>query len=543
MRCLLSSAPILLLAMVPATSALRPHMHAPLSSPFAQPSLRAKLRMSEDLYLGIDCGTQGLKALVYDAGERKVLGIGSVAYGLLANSPDAPASRAEQEPSQWVEALYEASKIALAAAAKKCAVESVGPMVRGIGVSGQQHGLVALDSSYTPIRPAKLWCDTESVAEAEELAAQLGWGIVASFTATKLLWMQRHEPDNYARLAHVSLPHDYLNYVLTGQLVMECGDASGTGLLDTKTRQWDEAAISMVDPALVEKLPRLIGPTEVAGELKESVATRLGVPAGTPVSPGGGDNMMSALGCGCAVKGRVAISLGTSGVIFAKTDEAAQDESGAVCPFLDATGGGLPLLCTLNCASVPEEIRAAAGLERREISALAENEVVGCDGLTLLPYLVGERTPNWPHASGGLIGLRPGHLARPGLLYRAALEGVAFSLREGLSAMKAHGVPDNCSEVVLVGGGSKSVLWRRILADTLQMRIACPAEPESAALGAALQAAAVVAGASDVGEWIDAGHPLPLLDVVEPNPEVATKYEHAFELYSLRGRQLFGRDC
>jgi xylulokinase len=408
-------------------------------------------------------------------------------------------------------------------------------------VSGQQHGLVALDSEYKPIRPAKLWCDTESVGEAEELAAKLGWGVVASFTSTKLLWLRRNEPESYERLAHVALPHDYLNYVLTGELVMECGDASGTGLLDTKARCWDTAAISMVDPLLRQRLPPLLQrPNDVAGHLQQSVASRLGLREGVPVAPGGGDNMMSALGCGCAVKGRAAISLGTSGVIFAKTDEAARDESGAVCPFLDATGGGLPLLCTLNCASVPEEICAAFGLDRDEITRLAEAEPVGCEGLTLLPYLVGERTPNWPHASGGLVGLRPGHLGRPGLLYRAALEGVAFSLRDGLAAMNLHGLPDDCDEIRLVGGGSKSALWRRILADALQMRIACPAEPESAALGAALQAAAVVDGAEEIGEWIESRHPAPVSELVEPDPAKAAEYEAAFKLYAERGVQLFG---
>jgi xylulokinase len=460
----------------------------------------------QSYYLGIDCGTQGLKALVYDSSAKSVVGLGSVAYGLSTNAE----GLAEQEPAVWIDAMYDACSTAIDQAVAARPDDSVRSSIRGIGVSGQQHGLVALDDAFNVIRPAKLWCDTQSAPEAEELAAQLGWGIVAGFTATKLLWMKRHEPENFAKLAHVALPHDYLNYVLTDRLVMECGDASGVGLLDTSARAWDGAAAALIDEELLSKLPPLIAPTELAGTLGAQAAERLGLSAGVPVAPGGGDNMMSALGCGCAVTGRVAISLGTSGTIFAKTAAAAHDVSGAICPFLDATGGGLPLLCTLNCASVPEEVRAGYGLSRDEISVLEAPEPVGCEGLAFLPYLVGERTPNWPHASGVLAGIRPGTLSRPGLVYRAALEGVAFSLRDGLANMAEHGLPAGCDEVRLVGGGSKSALWREIVSDALQMRVACPTQPESAALGAALQAAAVVAGAEELGEWIEANHPAPV---------------------------------
>ena len=487
------------------------------------------------LFLGIDCGTQGLKAVVYDTSARTVVGRGSVAYPLLpADSP----ARAEQDPAVWIDALYEACTAALDQAD---GASSGRQAVRGVGVSGQQHGLVALDENYEVIRPAKLWCDTESAAEAAELAEGLGWGVVAGFTCTKLLWMKRAEPDNYARLAHVALPHDFLNLHLTGELVMEGGDASGVGLLDTTARVWDESAAALIDDTVLSTLPPLIGPTDLAGRLRSEVAARLGLREGTPVAPGGGDNMCSALGCGCGVMGRVAISLGTSGTIFATAPHAARDATGAVCPFLDATGGGLPLMCTLNCASVPEEVRAGYGLGREAIGALAAAEPVGCEGLSFLPYLVGERTPNWPHASGALAGLRPGHLARPGLVYRAALEGVAFSLRDGLAAMREHGLPEGCEEVRLVGGGSKSPLWRRILADALQMRIVCPSEPESAALGAALQAAAVVEGADEIGEWIEAEHPVPVGERVEPDgaAEVVEAYDEAYALYRSRAQALF----
>ena len=505
--------------------------HASTHSRAAASSIRAS-----SYFIGIDSGTQSTKALVYDTDTKEVLGVGAVPHGLLET--DVP-GRAEQDPAVWVDAMFTSCATALDAATKRAGAD-VRPSVKALAVSGQQHGMVALDASFAPIRPAKLWCDTESAPEAAELATQLGWGIVASFTSTKLLWLKRNEPENFGKLAHVALPHDYLNLQLTGSLVMECGDASGTGLLDTASRQWDDGACAMVDGGLRSKLPPLVGPTESAGALGAAAAERLGLPAGLPVAPGGGDNMMSALGCGCSVEGRVAISLGTSGTIFARTAAAARDPTGAVCPFLDATGGGLPLLCTLNCAAVPEEARAAYGLERDAIVALAEAEPIGCEGLTLNPYLAGERTPNWPQASGALVGLRAGHLARPGLVYRAAVEGVAFSLRDGLEAMRRQGLGD-CDEVRLVGGGSKSAFFRRVIADALQMRVACPAEAESAALGAALQAAAHVAGAADIGAWIADNHDPPVGEnVLEPDPAAAAAYDAAFALYRRRGESLFG---
>jgi len=491
------------------------------------------------VYVGIDAGTQGLKALVYDAAAKKVLSRASRSYSLEPNAADAPIGRAEQRPSVWVDAMWSATNEALDGASAAAGTD-VRAVVSGIGVSGQQHGLVALDEGFNVLRPAKLWCDTESAPEAEALSAMYGRTMVASFTATKLLWLKNHEPETFARMAHVALPHDYLNYVLTGSLVMEGGDASGTGLLEPDARVWDAGAVGAIDQGLLSKLPPLIAPTENAGALQADPARRLSLPAGIVVSAGGGDNMMSALGCGCATIGRVAISLGTSGTIFAKTERAARDSSGTVCPFLDATGGGLPLVCTLNCAAAPEEVRTGYGLSRAEIGALAEAEPIGCEGITMLPYLAGERTPNWPDASGVIHGLRPGHLARPGLLYRAALEGATFSLRAGIEAMKQHGLPERLDEVRLVGGGSKSALWRQILADALQVRVACPCEAESAALGAALQSAALDAAADDIGAWILTNHDPLVGDVVEPEPAVACQYDEAFARYQTLGTTLFG---
>ena len=443
--------------------------------------LLAALQPAAALVIGIDAGTQSLKALVYDPATRAIIGRGAVSYGLNP-VPDGVIGRAEQEPATWVDAMYEACASALAEAGPAAPAH-----VDAIGVSGQQHGLVALDADMRVIRPAKLWCDTESAAEAEELSRAYGWDIVASYTATKLLWLRRHEPDAFARLAHVALPHDYLNLELSGDLVMECGDASGTGLLDVRARAWNVTAARAIDAALERALPPLIGPADAAGRLRPAAAARLGLSAGVPIAPGGGDNMMSALGCGCAAAGRAAVSLGTSGTLFTRTDAAIIDRTGTVAPFLDATGGGLPLVCTLNCADVPEEVRATRPRATPTPSpgrAAATIYRAGARGVSSRPRRAhrprrrragGQRRTDLPplpprraHAKlAGRIGRHRGAAAgtarqarvarptphrlqvapiatcrRPGLLYRAALEGSTFALRAGLDCLRANGVDD-----------------------------------------------------------------------------------------------------
>ncbi|KAG2486961.1 hypothetical protein HYH03_014458 [Edaphochlamys debaryana] len=482
---------------------------------------------AEPLALGVDVGTQGLKAVVYDMKSHAVLAKGSSAYGIL---PSPVPSRAEQDPATWLQALREAVGAAL---------QGLDPArVAALAVSGQQHGLVVLDGEGQVLRPCKLWCDTESAAEAEQLSAKLGWKLVPSFTATKVLWLKRNEPDVYDRTATVLLPHDYVNLYLTGRKVMECGDASGTGLMDIPGRRWDAAAVAAVDERLGGLLPPLVDePNRAIGTLQPSAAADLGLPAGALVGPGSGDNAMSALGAGAASAGAVVVSLGTSGTIFAKSPTPVLDPSGLVCPFADATGAFLPLLCTLNCTRLPEEVREAFGLSHAELTALAEREPPGCGGATWLPYLIGERTPCWPHASGALLGLRPGCL-RPGLLYRAALEGATLSLLSGFRRMVAAGLAPG-GRLRLVGGGARNPLWRQIVADAFGMEVVLPAEADSAALGAALQAAAIAEGVA-VADYV-AAHPPPMEDlVVRPNPEHRAAYDAALQRFEALGQQLFG---
>jgi xylulokinase len=433
---------------------------------------------SEGLDLGFDVGTQATKGVVLDAAAGRVVARGGRSYGLI---PGLPAGAAEQDPQTWVDAVREVGAELLAAPS----VER--KRVRGVGVSGQQHGLVVLDAEDEIVRPAKLWCDTTTAEEAQELSQNLGRAVPAGFTAPKILWMKRHEPELWGRVRSVLLPHDFVNFRLIGRKTMEAGDASGTGCFDPVARAFDRTAVERIDPRLAEMLPPILSPGSPAGVLSGKGAALLGLDEGVLVAAGGGDNMMSAIGSGATSPGVVVVSLGTSGTAFAYSDRPVIDPEGLIAPFCDSTGGWLPLLCVMNMTGVTEEVRAAFE-EQEDIESLtraAARIPPGCDGLLFLPFLQGERVPNLPEATGVLAGIRPG-LFRRGYLFRAALEGTSLSLGLGMERMKKLGIA--VEYVRLVGGGSRNPLWAQILADVLEAPVVRLAEPESAALGAALQA-------------------------------------------------------
>ncbi|HEX9794609.1 MAG TPA: xylulokinase [Planctomycetota bacterium] len=480
------------------------------------------------LYLGLDVGTQGTKSVLYDASEGRVVSRGAKKYGML---PVKRAGAAEQDPRAWIDA----AESALVQALTQVGVDR--RSIRGLGVSGQQHGFVPLDAKNQVIRPAKLWCDTETAAEAEELSATLGRPIPAGFTASKILWLARHEPENFARLRRVLLPHDYVNLHFTGVAAMEPGDASGTGFFDPVAREWDAAACAAIDPRLREMLPEVGTGEQAIGAILPALARRFRLTDDLFVAPGSGDNMMSALGAGAVEPGVLCISLGTSGTIFGHAPQAVVDEQGLVASFCDATGGGLPLLCTMNCTTVGEEVRVGfGGVGHETITREASEVAPGCDGLMFLPYLVGERAPNWPHARGVLMGMQPGNLRR-GHLYRAALEGATLALREGYARMEELGLA--ASELRLVGGGARNGLWRRIVADVFELPLRLPSETETAALGAALQAAAVDAG-QPVGAYVR-GRGVPLEDeIIEPDSLWIGTYQLARQRFHEAGQLLFG---
>ncbi|MEZ6013926.1 MAG: xylulokinase [Planctomycetota bacterium] len=444
------------------------------------------------LFLGLDVGTQSTKGVLVDPVQGLVVARASRAYGLLEGLPP---GAAEQHPETWIEAVR-------GVAADLFATPGVSrDEVAGVGVSGQQHGLVVLDEAREVVRPAKLWCDTSTAHEADELTRALGRSVPTGFTAPKVRWLARHEPEHWARTAHVLLPHDFVNLRLTGDLAMERGDASGTGWLDPHTREFDARALAETDPGLADKLPVLLDDGELAGGLDAYGAELLGLPEGTAVSAGGGDNMLSAIGSGAVRPGVVVVSLGTSGTAFTWSDAPIVDPEGLIAPFCASMGGWLPLLCVMNLTGVTEEVRALTGLDHAALTAAASAVPVGCEGLSWLPFLSGERVPNLPHATGTLRGLRPG-LLRPGHLYRAALEGTSLNLASGLERLRRLGVA--VDEVRLVGGAARNPLWRRILAASFGCPVVALAEPESAALGGALQAAWAVARSAGIDAPLEA---------------------------------------
>ena len=448
-------------------------------------------------YVGLDAGTQGVKCGVWElgaGGRPRAVGCGAAALAAPARPRE---GAAEQEPADWLRAARAAVRGALAEAGPPEAARRV----VALGVSGQQHGLVAVDAAGRPVRACKLWCDTESHAEAAELSGALGSRLGPAFTASKLLWLARHEPERYAETSCFLLPKDYINFYLTGRRCTECSDASGTGLLDVGARRWlPRGQLERLLPGLAVKMPELLGPDQAVGRLREEAAREWGLEPGVLVAPGGGDNAMAALGVGAVREGDAVVSLGTSGTLFCFSGRPVLDPSGAVNAFCDCTGNWLPLMCTMNCTGATEEVRGLfpdLGLER--LTAMAREEAPGCSGVNFLPYLGGERTPDWPHASGALMGLRPGSLQRPGLLFRAALEGATFSLKSALAeGMKGRDGSDAFpafSELRVVGGGAKNALWCEILAQVLGVKVVAVYEPEAAARGAALQAMAVHLGA------------------------------------------------
>ncbi|MEQ9460339.1 MAG: FGGY family carbohydrate kinase, partial [Phycisphaeraceae bacterium] len=317
--------------------------------------------MSQSLWLGLDVGTQSTKVIVLDAGTHKVIARASVPYDLIDGLPE---GAAEQRPQTWADAV--------AAALNQISQEGVNLHdIKGVGVSGQQHGLVLLDQQGRPVRAAKLWCDTATAPEAEDLSKRFGRPVPTGFTASKILWVIKHEPDHWARATHVMLPHDYINYLLTGRLTMEVGDASGSGFFDPANRSFNRREVDLISPDLAAKLPELIEAPTPAGAVSVNGSAWCGLAEGTLVAAGGGDNMMSAIGSGATTPGPVVLSLGTSGTVFACADQPVIDPDGLIAPFCSSAGDFLPLLCTMNVTAVTEEVREAFNLDHEQLTEQA----------------------------------------------------------------------------------------------------------------------------------------------------------------------------
>ncbi|WP_166219668.1 xylulokinase [Pseudomonas atagonensis] len=444
--------------------------------------------MTQQLFLGIDCGTQGTKAIILDADSGQVLGQGAAAHTMIS----AANGRREQDTRQWQDAFALATRQALQAA------NIDGQSILGIGVSGQQHGLVLLDDQGQVLRPAKLWCDTETADENDRLLKHLGGekgslerlGVVIApgYTVSKLLWTQEQHPEVFSRIARILLPHDYLNYWLTGRACSEYGDASGTGYFNVRSRQWDLQLLRDIDASgrLQAALPELIDAHQAVGTILPALAEHLGLNPNALVSSGGGDNMMGAIGTGNIRPGAITMSLGSSGTVYAYAEAPKVSPDASVATFCSSSGGWLPLICTMNLTNATGAIRELFDLNLEQFNDLVAQAPIGAEGVSLLPFFNGERVPALPHATGSLHGLTLNNLTQANLC-RAAVEGTTFGLRYGLDLLRQNGLQSR--SICLIGGGSKSAVWRQIVADIMNTPVICTEQSEAAALGAAIQAA------------------------------------------------------
>jgi xylulokinase len=436
--------------------------------------------------LGIDTSTTATKAVLVDT-TGSVAGIGTSEYGFDTPRP----LWSEQHPDLWWTGTVEAIRSALASTGLD------GSAVAAVGLTGQMHGAVLLDAGGVPLRPAILWNDQRTAAECDQIRARVGPerlieltgnDAVTGLTAPKLLWVREHEPDVWRRIAHVLLPKDYVRLQLTGEYAVDKADGAGTLLFDLAARDWSPEVLDALEIPRAW-LPRTFEGPEVTGRITAAAAAATGLRAGTPVVAGGGDQAANAVGVGAVAPGTVALSLGTSGVVFATTDGPLFDPRGRVHAFCHAVPGRWHLMSVmLSAAGSLRWFRdtLAPGVSFDELVTPAADVPAGSLGLLFLPYLSGERSPHPdPMARGAFVGLTLAHDRRH--LVRAVLEGVAFGLRDGLDLMIAAGMPAP-SQVRASGGGIASPLWRQILADVLDAEIATVNTSEGAAFGAALLA-------------------------------------------------------
>lgn len=471
--------------------------------------------------LGIDTSTTATKAvLVSDDGA--VVGVGSSEYGYDIPRP----LWSEQDPELWWEAT-------IAAVATVLADTGVaGSEVVAIGLTGQMHGLVILDGAGVPLRPAILWNDQRTGAECDEMRAILGKerlvtitgnDALPGFTAPKILWVRNNEPGIFAATRHILLPKDYLRLRLTGEYATDRAGGSGTQLFDLAARTWSPEVLAalQIDPGWMP--PTFEGP-DITGRVSADAAAATGLLAGTPVVAGGGDQSANAVGTGAVEPGVVALSLGTSGVVFTATDSPDYEPEGRVHAFCHALPDRWHLMgVMLSAAGSLRWFRdaLAPGEGFDALAASAGSAVAGSEGLVFLPYLSGERTPHVdPLARGAFVGLTVRHDRSH--MVRSVMEGVAFGLRDGLELMRAAGIGE-VSQVRASGGGTRSRLWRQIIADVLDAEVVIPETAEGAAYGAAVLAAVGAGWHSSVTDaceaWVRVGDP------VEPGNAVGTYAE------------------
>jgi xylulokinase len=469
--------------------------------------------------VGLDVGTGGARAVAVD-GSGNVVAEASSEYPLHSPRP----GWTEQDPADWWEGAREAlGKVA------------AGEEVAGIGLTGQMHGSVFLDSSDEVIRPALLWNDQRTYRQCDEITRAVGEERLISiagnpaltgFQAPKIIWLRDEEPQNFERVARVLLPKDYVRLRLTGEYATDASDAAGTLLLDVRARDWSREILDALEIPL-PWMPDVYEGPENTGSLREDVAEELDMPPGIPVAAGGGDNAAAAVGTGIVGPGLVNSSVGTSGVLFAHASEFNPDPSGRLHAFCHAVPGAYHLMgVTLSAGGSLSWWRETIGGDYDELVGAASEVLPGSEGIVFLPYLSGERTPHLdPKARGAFFGLT----ARHGVAHmtRAVMEGVIFSLRDSLEIMRELGVP--VEDVRATGGGARSSLWRQLQADVYGTPVRRTVADEGPAYGAALLAGVVSGTYADVDEATSVVRLRE--EVTEPDRERAKIYEEHYEVY------------
>ena len=475
------------------------------------------------LFIGIDLGTSAVKLLLVD-GQGKVRNSVTKEYPLSFPQP----GWAEQNPADWWKAVQHGI-LQLTERVDKSEV-------RGIGCGGQMHGLVVLDENDTVIRPAILWNDGRTAAETEWLNTEIGKQRLsaltdniafAGFTAPKLLWMKKHEPENFARIAKIMLPKDYINYRLTGVHACDYSDASGMLLLDVEHKAWSSEMLDIVGITR-DQMPKLYESYEVIGPLQGFVAGALGLPRDCAVVAGAGDNAAAAVGTGVVGEGGCNISLGTSGTVFISSEEFGVDPNNALHAFAHADGGWHLMGCMLSAASCNKWLCEEV-LKTRDYAAEQADitpDRLGANRVFFLPYLMGERSPiNDTDARACFIGMSM-DTSRADLV-QAVLEGVAFAIRDSVEVAKDLGIP--LCRSMLCGGGAKSPLWRQILANVLNLPLDIPQTEEGPGYGAAMLAMVGCGAYGSVRSCADAL--VRVTDTVEPEPALAARYEEQYQRF------------
>lgn len=479
---------------------------------------------------GIDMGTQSIKVLLYNWESKESVAQAQESVDIIARNDGT-----REQKTEWYDAALKKCFDAIPADLKKT--------IAAIGVSGHQHGFVPLDKDGKALYNVKLWNDTSTAEECDILTKEAGGNeaviseicnlMLPGFTAPKIFWLKRHQPEAFKNLHYIMLPHNYLNYLLCGTYTAEPGDASGMAIYNGAKKQWSEKICNLIDPDLMKLLPPLIESADAAGFVNAKAAALFGIPEGIPVSSGGGDNMMAAIGTGTVTDGFLTMSLGTSGTLFGYSAVPLSDPKRGLSGFNASTNGYLPLLCTMNCTVATEETRSLFDLSAKDQDVLAAKAPIGAEGVVFLPFFNGERTPNLPKGRASINGLTQANCTRENIA-RAAMEAAIFGMRIGLEAFTDLGFKPR--EIRITGGGSKSAIWRQMAADIMNVPVKVPANSESAAMGGAIQALWCLLNQEgknpDIQKLAEEHIVINDKETVLPNAENVTAYNDAYKEYN-----------